>query len=275
VYAQATPPQDTRDGIIWVDTSLASKPTKVYSADTESFVGVGITDYNQLENQRVYAQATPPQDTRDGIIWVDTSLADKPTKVYSADTQSFAAVGFTDYNQLENRITGSQVDQYVDGTLGQVESRGFQTPTNYASSVNEVMVETVGDSGTLTDGLENYVGYFIDSYEYEIYFSVGGSNNVKTNLSFTPSGGLTRVNGLNIPTDPEDTINHSESGSKTASLSDSANFDPIQVTESDPFSFSYDASSTNAYGTNYTVEYTATFNVVTNMPHNHEFNYAN
>ena len=42
-----------------------------------------------LFDQRVYAQATPPQDTRDGIIWVDTSLAAKPTKVYSADTESF------------------------------------------------------------------------------------------------------------------------------------------------------------------------------------------
>ena len=79
-----------------------------------------------LFDQRVYAQATPPRDTRDGIIWVDTSLADKPTKVYSADTQSFVAVGIADYSQLENRIIGTEVDEYMDGTLGQVESRGFQ-----------------------------------------------------------------------------------------------------------------------------------------------------
>jgi len=219
----------------------------------------------------VYAQATPPQDTRDGIIWVDTSLADKPTKVYSADTQSFVAVGFTDYSQLENRIIGTE----VDATPDQLESRGFQTPTDYASSDSG---GTVGDSGTLTDGLENYVGYFIDSYEYEIYFSLNNTNYAtEANLSFTPSGGLTRVDGLNIPTDPEDTINYSseDDSRKTVLLSDSANFHPIQVTESDPFSFSYDVSASNAYETNYTVEYTATFNVVTNLPHNHEFNYAN
>ena len=236
-----------------------------------------------LFDQRVYAQATPPQDTRDGIIWVDTSLADKPTKVYSADTQSFVAVGIADYSQLENRIIGTEVDQYVDGTLGQVESRGFQTPTNYASSDNTTY-EGTSDSGTLTDGLENFVGYFIDSYEYEIYFSLNnvGDGGADADLSFTPSGGLTRVDGLNIPTDPEDTINYSSSGhgSKTVLLSDSANFDPIQVTESDLFSFSYDASVYNAssYGNNscsYKVEYSATFNVVTNMPHNHGFNYAN
>jgi len=231
-----------------------------------------------LFDQRVYAQATPPQDTRDGIIWVDTSLADKPTKVYSADTQSFVAVGIADYSQLENRIIGTEVDQYIDGTLGQVESKGFQTPTNYAST-DSTDYGSVSDSGTLTDGLENFVGYFIDSYEYEIYISLDGLNS--TNISFTPSGGLTRVNGLNIPTDPEDTINYSEEniGEKTVLLSDSANFDPIQVTESDPFSFSYnasvDGSSQSVASASYTVEYTATFNVVTNIPHNHEFNYAN
>jgi hypothetical protein len=228
-----------------------------------------------LFDQRVYAQATPPQDTRDGIIWVDTSLADKPTKVYSADTQGFVAVGVADYSQLENRIIGTGVDQYIDGTLGQVESKGFQTPTNYTSTDTTVYNE--GDSGTLTDGLENYVGYFIDSYEYEIYISLDGSN--PGDLSFTPSGGLTGVNGLNIPTDPEDTINYSEGDSiKTVSLSDSANFDPIQVTESDSFSFSYDISATDiaSYANaTHTVEYAATFNVLTNMPHKHEFDYAN
>ena len=230
-----------------------------------------------LFDQRVYAQATPPQDTRDGIIWVDTSLASKPTKVYSADTQSFVAVGIADYSQLENRIIGTEVDQYMDP--GQAESRGFQTPTNYVSSDSEEYSETVGDSGTVTDGLENYIGHFIDSYEYEIYISLGGSSGVDTDLSFTPSGSLNRVNGLNIPTDPEDTINYSEEriGEKTVLLSDSANFDPIQVTESDPFSFSYDVSATNpsSVDATYTVEYAATFNVVTNIPHKHEFNYAN
>ena len=232
-----------------------------------------------LYDQRVYAQATPPQDTRDGIIWVDTSLADKPTKVYSADTQSFVAVGIADYSQLENRIIGTEVDEYIDGTLGQVESRGFQTPTDYASSGSQKYEET-GESGTLTDGLENFVGYFIDSYEYEIYFSLDGSYPPDTNLSFTPSGGLTRVNGLNIPTDPEDTVNYSNeySTEKTVVLSDSANFDPIQVTESDRFSFDYDVSVDDipSYATtSYTVEYSATFNVVTNLPHKHEFDYAN
>jgi hypothetical protein len=232
-----------------------------------------------LFDQRVYAQATPPQDTRDGIIWVDTSLADKPTKVYSADTQSFVAVGIADYSQLENRIIGTEVDQYIDGTLGQVESRGFQTPTNYASSgVVEYWEDAAAsDSGTLTDGLENFVGYFIDSYEYEIYFSLGGSTPPDVDLSFTPSGGLTGVNGLNIPTDPEDTVNYAEEeiGEKTVLLSDSANFDPIQVTESDPFSFSYDVDVRSYTDASFTVEYTATFNVITNMPHNHEFDYAN
>ena len=233
-----------------------------------------------LFDQRVYAQATPPQDTRDGIIWVDTSLAAKPTKVYSADTQSFVAVGIADYSQLESRIIGTEVDEYIDGTLGQVESRGIQNPTNYISSNSDEYGET-GDSGTLTDGLENFVGYFIDGYQYKIYFSLNNSSYAaEADLSFTPSGGLTRVDELNIPTDPEDTINYSsENGSKTVSLSDSANFDPIQVTESDPFSFSYDASANDDTSPNasasYTVEYMAVFNVVTNIPHNHGFNYAN
>jgi hypothetical protein len=231
----------------------------------------------------VYAQATPPQDTRDGIIWVDTSLSAKPTKVYSADTQSFVPVGIADYSQLENRIIGTEVDEYMDGTLGQVESRGFQTPTDYVSSGGtgpESSKSSVGNSGTVTDGLENYVGYFIDSYEYEIYISLDTLNSPDVNLSFAPSGGLTGVNGLNIPTDPEDTINYSEvdSSGKTVLLSDSANFDPIQVTESDSFSFSYDVSGSNLESwstTSYTVEYAATYHVVTNLPHKHEFDYAN
>jgi hypothetical protein len=232
-----------------------------------------------LFDQRVYAQATPPQDTRDGIIWVDTSLAVKPTKVYSADTQSFVAVGIVDYSQLENRIIGTEVDEYMDGTLGQVESRGFQTPTNFSASGTQQYGGGIGDSGTLTDGLENFVGYFIDSYEYEIYTKVDGSGNPDTNLSFAPSGSLNRVNGLDIPTDPEDTVNYTGTNTKKAVyLSDSANFDPIQVTESDPFSFSYDLAASDVASSetaSFIVEFTATFNVVTNMPHNHEFDYAN
>lgn len=42
-----------------------------------------------IAERRVYAQADEPSDTRDGILWVDTSVSPRETFVYSTDTNSW------------------------------------------------------------------------------------------------------------------------------------------------------------------------------------------
>lgn len=45
-----------------------------------------------VADRRVYAQNTEPGDTRDGILWVDTSDPDRTTFVYSADTSAWERI---------------------------------------------------------------------------------------------------------------------------------------------------------------------------------------
>lgn len=76
VYPQDTEPTDTRDGILWVDTSVSPPNTYTYDADTAS--------WEPVATQNVYVQDTAPSGPTNGEIWVDTSVTPPSASVYDA-----------------------------------------------------------------------------------------------------------------------------------------------------------------------------------------------
>lgn len=52
----------------------------------------GFGGSRSIQDTRVYAQETAPTDTRDGILWIDTSDPRRPTYVYSGDSGNWEAV---------------------------------------------------------------------------------------------------------------------------------------------------------------------------------------
>lgn len=63
-----------------------------------------------IADRVVYAQDTQPDDTRDGILWVDTSSGSRETKVYSSDTETWEPVAPS---------ANKHSDGYAPGYLGQ------------------------------------------------------------------------------------------------------------------------------------------------------------
>lgn len=66
-------------------------------------------------DRRVYAQDTEPVDTRDGILWVDTSVSPRETFVYSTDTESWEPTQQTE-QELSNisvRFSGGYMPNYM------------------------------------------------------------------------------------------------------------------------------------------------------------------
>lgn len=45
-----------------------------------------------IRERVVYAQSSPPDDERDGVIWVDTSGTENDTFVYSIDTNTWESI---------------------------------------------------------------------------------------------------------------------------------------------------------------------------------------
>jgi len=48
-----------------------------------------------VQPTQVYAQAEPPKDERDGVLWVDTGTSRRETRVYSGSTGQWEPVGQT------------------------------------------------------------------------------------------------------------------------------------------------------------------------------------
>ena len=76
VYPQDTEPTDTRDGILWVDTSAS--PPATYTFDRQS------SEWAPVASSDLSVQDTAPDSPTDGEVWVDTSLSRPRAKVYDA-----------------------------------------------------------------------------------------------------------------------------------------------------------------------------------------------
>lgn len=87
VYAQDTAPNDTRDGVMWVDTSVSPPDTYVRDATTAS--------WEPVAPGNVTISSTAPTGVNDGHVWVDTSVTPPLAKTYEADDGSWYRVGKT------------------------------------------------------------------------------------------------------------------------------------------------------------------------------------
>lgn len=65
IYAQDTEPTDTRDGVIWVDTSVPERPASAYSSDTGQF--------EPMSPSNIAVQDSAPANPTLGDGWIDTS----------------------------------------------------------------------------------------------------------------------------------------------------------------------------------------------------------
>lgn len=121
-----------------------------------------------LADTRVYAQDTEPTDNRDGVMWVDTSGSDRPTYVYSTDTEAWEPVATKDHQLLTNVQSDDHHARYTDS-----EAKG---------AVFEVVAEgTFNDTGS--DGNVWNVG------PYDYYYA-GETNNA---VYLTQNGSPSRV----------------------------------------------------------------------------------
>lgn len=166
VYVQETEPTDTRDGILWVDTTVNPPKTKVYDADTGS--------WEPVATKNVHIQDTAPDAPGDGEIWVDTSLTRPRAKVYDAGAaqwnKQIDATEFGNHKASASahhaKPTGTDtVSKSAGYTILGVDYSDDDTSTwtggSVASGVTTVFSATPG-MGT-ADGIRYYVGSEHDS----------------------------------------------------------------------------------------------------------------
>lgn len=153
VYAQSTEPIDTRDGIMWVDTSVSSRPVFVYSTDTGA--------WEPAAPDAVHRQAGQPSNPSDGDIWIDTDATDRPTYRYDKSTDTWIQLA----NQSDVSNNTSRLDSH-DTTLSDHDSRITSNSNDISnhSSTNEAHW-TEHASGTTTAGNTNEwlaINYYYD-----------------------------------------------------------------------------------------------------------------
>jgi hypothetical protein len=98
LYAQDTQPDDTRDGVLWVDTSDSSRPVYVYSSDTGA--------WEPAAPDAVHRQDTQPTGATDGDLWVDTGVQPRVVYAYDAGADSWDRVG-QKLGQESSTLSGS------------------------------------------------------------------------------------------------------------------------------------------------------------------------
>lgn len=86
---------------------------------------MGLSNSN-LTDTRVYAQDTEPNDTRDGVMWVKTSVSPRETYVYSTDSNSWESTQTSDHDQLNNVVSGQHHTKPTQTQTFQ-EVRGWET----------------------------------------------------------------------------------------------------------------------------------------------------
>jgi len=143
-------------------------------------------------DQRVYAQDTAPNDTRQGNLWVDTSQDPPVTK---------AADSVGNWNKVTNdnaqTYKGNDIDNNGDGTVDNADTLQGNTPADLTSSslvssgvINARaqpamgVVNTSSDSVELLNGID---GSFIATIlspvpQGEVYIALG--NNGSGNFSY-------------------------------------------------------------------------------------------
>lgn len=142
VYVQETEPTDTRDGILWVDTTVNPPKTKVYDADTGS--------WEPVATKNVHIQDTAPDAPGDGEIWVDTSLTRPRAKVYDAGAAQWnKQIDATEFGNHKGDASAHHAKPTA--TQSASKSRGYFT-VNSSGSPSSKQVDEVADEVICYDG---------------------------------------------------------------------------------------------------------------------------
>lgn len=123
VYPQDTAPTDTREGVLWVDTSVSPPDTKVYDAASGT--------WEPVATSHIYVQDTAPSSPANGEIWVDTSVTPPDSAVY--DGTNAVWVNQVDQPDLDNHAAtasahharptpGNALSEDANGNFDVVES---------------------------------------------------------------------------------------------------------------------------------------------------------
>jgi hypothetical protein len=221
-----------------------------------------------LNQSFVVVQDTRPTNPPDGLIWVNSSLDERPAEAYSAATDSWGPVGINEYSQLSNIPVDTGVDSYVSGTLAQNSlTRGI---TNYASDSGSKSSGSynrrTGTFGGVYDFPAGYESAYVDMVDYTLDVSVSDNHpECRADVTLTGEFG-------------SESVSHSTTlgdGTKTFNVSETFNFTPtplneLTVSKWDLYIY-YDLGD-SSNGGDYSVSFTfnSDVNVTTNIPHNHK-----
>lgn len=172
VYAQDVEPSDTRDGVLWVDTSEPSRPVYVYSSDTGQF--------EPTAPGNVTVSDTAPTGKAEGHLWVDTSAA--PPTVKTLDGAGnwtvlvFTAAGYVD--ETANRAGATTYQNSTGAPLVVQIYDSLRTSNAYtlrlqvgdtATTLMTVDGSSRGDSGSTNDTTDFGVSAIVpDGHYYEL-----------------------------------------------------------------------------------------------------------
>lgn len=102
---------------------------------------------SSLVDTRVYAQDVAPNDTRDGVLWVDTSVSPRDTYVYSSDSASWEGIIPTDNLATGHMDSGAFTSDGTIGTYDALFDIRFRMSTSNLN-VQETTLTIDWDDGT-------------------------------------------------------------------------------------------------------------------------------
>lgn len=143
-----------------------------------------------IQDQRVYAQDTQPSDTRDGIIWIDTSVSPRKQYVYSTDSSSWESVTPANTGTAGPTYGYGTVDMGY-GDFGPDSSDGSTSSQSQVSVSAGSTITAVADfPDTTSDGLRihAYMGFADQgtaTADVQADFADGTSTTLATGVAFT------------------------------------------------------------------------------------------
>lgn len=151
VYAQETQPTDTRDGVLWVDTSVSPRQTYVYSttsgswesvkpSETQTNLPIGGGYYNSYTGQLTLS------GTANEVVWSDT--VDIPDSGYDGLKLHVANV---DYGDVDYRMIDSVRFREEGGSWTTEEVHVAETDGTVELSISPIYAEEMQVSVTSTE----------------------------------------------------------------------------------------------------------------------------
>lgn len=183
VYAQDTAPSDTRDGVLWVDTSEASRPVYVYSSDTGQ--------WEPTAPGNVTVSDTAPTGKAEGHLWIDTVPTPPVAKTLRADG-TWAPDGSSVVPATLGDMTFYHIQEVVSGTYSLLDVTGSGVLTGGAmhgpSAGSDGSVTMTVDGTAVTYSTYRFTEYGGDRVVGAYLQPVQFDNSLKVEVTFPANG---------------------------------------------------------------------------------------